>query len=105
MGRSRLPTDKTGERIQALFPARAQNFAVTATTARNGTDFGADVTVVELTPTQDMFVKFGSSTVVATTSDIPLLAGIVYTYHTQGNLRVAAIRDTVDGTLRITELE
>lgn len=105
MGRSKLPLDDSGVRIQALFPARAQSITVTATTARNSTDFGEDVTVVELTPDQDMFVKFGGGAVVATTSDVFLAAGVVYTYPTGGNLRIAAIRDTADGTLRITELE
>lgn len=104
-GKSKLASDAMGEPIQALFPARAQNIAVIATTVRNGVDFGANVTLVELTPTQDMFVKFGSGTVEATSSDVFLASGGIYTYHTKGNPRIAAIRSTTDGTLRITELE
>jgi len=105
MGKSKLARDDMGDPIQALFPARAQSITVTATTARNSADFGTNVTLVELTPTQDMFVKFGSSTVVATSSDIFLASGGIYTYHTQGNPRIAAIRSSADGTLHITELE
>jgi len=105
MGQPRLPLDVTGTRIQNLFPARAQSIAVIVTSVRNSADFGAKVTIVELTPTQDMFIKFGDSTVAATSSDIFLASGGIYTYHTNGNPRIAAIRSSADGTLHITELE
>ena len=100
----KMPRDGTGRSIQALHPTTAQTVTVTATTAVSGANFGANCEVVELTPTEDMFIKFGDSTVEATSGDIFLRQGSVYTYAVKGDTRVAAIRSATSGTLYITEL-
>ena len=100
-----FPRDDTNETIPALFPARAQTIDVSATSAICTSDFGGKVQVVDLTPTADMFIKFGAAGQAATSGDIFLKSGVPYTYQTSGNLRIAAIRDTADGKLHITELE
>lgn len=99
-----LPNDINSKPIQALYPARANNVTVTGTTARSSA-VGGMVKVVELTPTVDMFIKMGDSTVNATTSDIFIAAGVVYDFHMKGNTHIAAIRSSTSGTLYITELE
>lgn len=88
----------------ACAPAATQIITVTGTTARSTPSFGSTTVSVELTPTVDMYVKFGDTSVVATTSDVRLNAGIVYTYKIGTNVRVAAIRDSSSGSLYVTEL-
>lgn len=105
---TQLARDDRGNAIQAAHPARSQRITVTATTARNSTDFGSAVSIVELTPSVDMWVAFGDDTVTATAAagaNIPLKAGIVYAYDLRENLRIAAIRDSADGVLDIVEIE
>jgi hypothetical protein len=102
---SGLPHDKNSSPVPALFPALQQTVAVAVGSARTAANFGANTLAVELTPTTDMFVLFGDSTATADSGDIYLASGVVYTYATGGNSRIAAIRSTADGTLYVTELQ
>lgn len=99
------PQGGDGRSLHALFPARAQSIAFTVTSARNSADFAEGVKVVDLYATQDVFVKFGTSSVTAATTDVFVKASTITRYATHANLRLAAIRSTADGTLFITELE
>ena len=100
-----LPHDKNSKPVQALFPASQVAVTVTGTTARTAADFDVDTLAVELTPTEDMYIKFGDSTVTATSSDVLIKSGIVYVYAINGNDRLAAIRVSTNGTLYVTELQ
>ncbi len=101
-----LPFDERGGIAQALEPHKMQSIAVTAASARNGTDFDGDTVAIELRPTTDMFIKLGDGTVTAAATDCPVFEvekGIVYAFGV--NRRIAAIRASADGTLYITELK
>jgi len=107
-----LPTDANDNIIPAvrLKGSNAHSISVTATTAKNTTAFDADTRVASLYATEDMYVKFGDSSVTATISDHFFPKGIYYDFAIGGgkvkqSIHVAAIRVTTDGTLYISEKE
>jgi hypothetical protein len=107
-----MPTDLRNNPIPVLRMRedKAHTINVTATSARNSTAFDAETRVVSLYATEDMFIRFGNSSITATTSHHFLPAGTYYDVSLggQGNgfaSHVAAIRSTSDGTLYISEKE
>lgn len=105
-----LPKDSDNNPIPALRlkDSGAHSVAVTATSARNSTAFDNDTRVVSLYATAPMFVSFGDGSVTATTSDHYFPAGIYYDIAIGGgkagqSTHIAAIRESSDGTLYISE--
>lgn len=113
MARTSAPKDADGVALQALRPlltAGSHQIIVTSTTARNSIAFGSASSALSLWALQDMFVRFGDSTVTATTSDHFIPKEMWLTFSLGGDLltaatHIAAIRDITDGTLHISEQE
>lgn len=107
-----LPTDAKGNPIPAvrLKSGGAHQIAVTSTSARNATAFGSDTEIVSLYASGAVFIKFGDSTVTATTSDHYFPAGVYYDFSIGGGdvkqyTHVAALRADQDCILYISEKE
>jgi hypothetical protein len=109
---TKLPKDNNGNPIPVLrfLQGGARNLATSASSARISTPFSAGTKVVGLYATQDVFLRFGDSSVTAGTSDHFLPAGLYYdvaigvddeAHYTH----LAAIRVSASGTLYISEKE
>lgn len=106
MSGSALPKDTSGEAIQALAPAGTPaKIAVAAASARVALPAGAVAgAVVRIASTTDCYFKFGDSNVAATSSDFLFPAGTEYLkVPAGGHTHIAAIRETVDGVLVLSE--
>ncbi len=114
---SSAPKDADGVTLQVLRPKAtpgAHQISVTGTTARNSTAFNENTRAVELWSTEDLFFRFGGSTVTAVTTDHFLPREVARSYATGGDVTVgglqqathiAAIRESISGTLYVSELE
>lgn len=107
-----LPKDSDNLPIPALRlrDGGAQSISVTASSARNGTAFNADTRVISLYATGPVFVRFGGSSVTATTSDHYLPSGVYYDFAIGGGrlqqyTYIAALRADTNCTLYISEKE
>lgn len=106
-----MPTDDNNNPIPALRlkDAGAHSVAATATTARNPNPFTAGTQIVSLYATVPVYVKFGNSTVTATTSDHYFPEGVYYDFAIGGDgqsqfTNVAVLRaGTIDGTVYLSE--
>lgn len=110
---SSAPKDADGVTMQVLRPMEtpgAHQISFTASSARNSTVFNTVTRAVQLWATEDAFIRFGDSTVTAVTTDHFLPQNQMMLYAIGGDsvaqsTNVAAIRDTTNGTLHVTELE
>ncbi len=102
-----LPLDGSGHPIDLfrLSPGNAQQIAFTGTSARQTNAFVSNRLAIAVYATKDCFVKTGSNTVTATTSDHFLPAGFYTTLALKGDTYIAAISNGTNGTLYISELE
>ncbi len=107
-----LPVDRDNNPIPAvrLKPSGAHSIAATATTARNTNAFAADTQIVSLYATGPVYVKFGDSSVTATTSDHYFPSGVYYDFSLGGDkvphyTHVAVLRVSADCTLYVSEKE
>ena len=77
---SKLPTDNSGKPIPALRlkDDGAHSITSSGTSARNSTAFTAKTKVVSVFATEDVYLKFGDSSLTATTSDHFFPAGVYY---------------------------
>ena len=107
-----LPTDMDDNVIPAvrLKSGGAHSISVTGTTARNTAAFNAETRIVSLYATGPVYVKFGDSTVTATTSDHYFPSGVYYDFAVGGGkvghyTHVAALQVTAGCTLYISEKE
>ena len=105
-----LPTDENNHPIPALRlrDGGAQKINVTATSARNSTAFDADTRIVSLYATAPIYVRFGSSSVTATTNDHYFPANTYYDIAVGGDeskqaTHIAALRTDTDCLLYISE--
>lgn len=106
-----MPTDDNNHPIPALRlkDSGAHSIAATATSARNATGFAADTQIISICPTISVFVKCGSSSVTATTSDHYIPAGLYYDIAIGGDgqkqtTHIAVLRaETTDGIVYISE--
>ena len=106
-----MPTDDNNHPIPALRlkDGAAHSIAATSVSARNPNAFGADTQIVSIYATVPVFVRFGSSTVTATTSDHYFPAGVYYDLAIGGDgqkqfSNVAVLRaETTDGIVYISE--
>jgi hypothetical protein len=107
-----LPKDSDNNTIPALRlrAGGSHAIAVTATSARNAAPFTSFCRVVSLYATGPIFLRFGNSSVTATTSDHYFPGGVYYDMAIQGsktsqNTYVAAVRAEGDCTLYVSEKE
>lgn len=107
-----LPTDMDDNVIPAvrLKSGGAHSVSVTGTSARNTTAFNAETRIVSLYATGPVYVKFGDSSVTATSSDHYFPSGVYYDFAVGGGkvghyTHVAALQVTSGCTLYISEKE
>lgn len=110
-----LPTDDDNRAIPAMrlrAVGGAQSIAATATTTRNATAFAADTQVVSLYATVPVYVRFGSGSITATTSDHFFPDGLYYDFAIAGGdgkgphfSNVAVLAVSASGTVYISEKE
>ena len=109
-----LPKDADNNPISALRLRSGGSHAIsaTATSARNATAFPDDTKVVSLYATGAVYVKFGSSTVTATTSDHYFPTGLYYDFAVSGgdskgprNTHVAVLAASTSCTVYVSEKE
>lgn len=106
-----MPIDDNNNPIPALRlkDGGAYTIAATATSARNATPFGSDTQIVSICATVPVFVKCGTSSVVATTSDHYFPAGFYYDIAIGGDGQkhtpyISVLRaDNTDGFVYISE--
>ena len=107
-----LPIDADSNSIPAmrLKSGGAHKITSSGASARNSVAFGADTQVVSLYATQDVYVKFGDSTVTAANTDHFFPAGIYYDVAI-GNSRsghathVAVLQVAAGGFVYVSEKE
>jgi hypothetical protein len=107
-----LPRDENNNAIPVLRlkSDKAHKIDFSATSARNATAFEASTQVISLYATQDVYLRLGGGSVTATASDHFFPAGVYYDIAIGDDqsgqaTHIAAIRDTLDGTLYISEKE
>lgn len=101
----------TSTNIQNFAPVQTKTLATTATTGRVTFDYTSPTVVTQLDAnsaitscmvtndgTKTAFIKFGDSTVTATTSDTPILGGAIYVFDKGINLFAAGICGGSDST-------
>ena len=109
---TKLPLDTNDNPIPALRlkDSGAHTISTSITSARNTLAFSNDTKIISLYATQDVYINFGDSTVVATNSDHFFPANTYYDIaigdeSTGHNAYIATLRDSADGTLYISEKE
>lgn len=107
-----LPQDTNDNPIPALRLKQggAHAITVTATSARNTTAFASDTQIISLYATSAVYIKFGNSSVTATSADHYFPAGIYYDIAIGGEnsahyTHIAVLRTDTDGYLYISEKE
>lgn len=108
-----LPRDSENNVIPAvrLKASGAHAINATSSSARNSTAFGADTQVISLYATVAVYVKFGTSSVTATSSDHYFPAGTYYDFSIGGGkvnhyTHVAVLRvGGSDGVVYVSEKE
>ena len=106
-----LPRDSDNNIIPAvrLKVGGAHSIAVTSSSARTG-PFSADTRIISLYATVPVYIKFGDSSVTATTSDHYFPSGVYCDFAIGGGAvpqygYIAALRVSTDGTIYISEKE
>lgn len=108
-----LPKDSENNVIPAVRLKASGAHAINATNAslRNANAFGADTQVISLYATVPVYVKFGTASVTATSSDHYFPAGVYYDFSIGGGkvhhyTHVAVLRvGGADGVVYISEKE
>ncbi len=107
-----LPTDSDDNIIPAirLKGSNAHSITTSATSAKNTTAFDSETRVVSLYTTEDVYVKFGTSTVTAATTDHFFPKNVYYDFAIGGGkttqyTHIAALQASTAGTLYISEKE
>ncbi len=107
-----LPKDQDDNVIPAvrLKGADAHSISSTVITARNSTAFDSETRIVSLYATEAVYIRFGDSSVTATTSDHYFPSGVYYDFAIGGDrvkqsTNLAVLRVDTDGTVYISEKE
>ena len=102
--------DSHGQVIPALTPGDSQNVATSAVSAQS-TAITADIAVVRLFGTEDMYIEFGSNPTALTNgtsmylpAGVPEYFAVPRTLKAAGTCKIAAIQVSTGGVLNITEL-
>ena len=81
----------------------SQTVAVAASSARTTNAVGEFVRVAMIYSSTDAYYNLGDATVTATTSNTFIPAGAEHFIQIRGGQRVAFIRDSADGTAKVSE--
>jgi len=101
---SSKPTSWNPGGPDGVIPSTVQRVAVGATSARTAADWSDQTTFVEVCSSVACHIKFGTSSVEATTSDLYLPANFPRIYGVSVSTpRLAVIRASGDGFLTVTE--
>ena len=107
-----MPLDSNDNPIPALRlkDGGAHTISTSTSSARNATAFGDDVHVISVYATEDVYLKFGDSSVTAAGTDHFFPAGVYYDIAIGGDgaaryTHMAALRVTTDGSVHISEKE
>jgi hypothetical protein len=103
---AKLPLDRNSVGIQVLGPGNySAGFAVTAASARAALPTGCvGGDVVRIASTQDCYIKFGTVSTDAATTDILFLAGAEFMTVPNLATHLAAIRVGSDGVVQVTKM-
>ncbi len=109
---TKLPLDTNDNPIPALrfVNGGAHSVTTSASSARNSTAFNGDTRVVSIYATADVYLKFGDSSVSASTSDHFFPAGLYYDVAIGGDqvghaTHLAALQVSAAGVVYISEKE
>jgi hypothetical protein len=107
-----LPTDNNNNPIPAvrLKNGGAHTITSAASAARNASAFNSDTKIISLYATEDVYIKFGASDVVATTSDHFFPKGLYYDLAIGGGdtkqySHISALRVSANGSVFVSEKE
>tara|TARA_B100001093_G_C26139488_1_gene722711 strand:- start:160 stop:495 length:336 start_codon:yes stop_codon:yes gene_type:complete len=107
-----LPQDSNDNPIPALRLKQggAHSISASASSARNSTAFAADTRIISLYADVPVYVRFGDSSVSASTSDHYFPAGLYYDVALGGEntahyTHIAVLRANTDGSVYISEKE
>ncbi len=107
-----LPQDLNDNPIPALRmkPDSAHKITIGITSTRNSNAFDADTQIISLYSDVPAYIAFGDSSVIATTSDHYLPAGLYYDVsiggdHSAHYTHIAVLQASGAGTLYISEKE
>lgn len=105
-----LPLDERKNAIPALRMNgdKAHTISISSSSTRNSTAFDDQTHVISLYATEDIYLRFGDSSVTATSSDHFFPAGVYYDVslgdEANGHAtHIAVLRVSGDGTLYISE--
>jgi hypothetical protein len=103
---STLPLDRNATAVQVLGPGNyAAGIAITVASNRTALPTGCVAgDILRIASSQDCYVKFGTVTVTATTSDVLFLAGAEFMKVPAGATHIAGIRVGADGVLQVTKM-
>lgn len=83
----------------------SQNLAVAIASAAITNGFGANTHEVRVVSTTNCWIRFGAApTAAAAANNVYLPAGVVEYFHVSPGQKLAAIRDSADGTLNVAEM-
>jgi len=97
-----FPTDANNSPIWALRPRTTHTLSFTGTSQQTPA-FNKNTIVVRVYANQDCFLEFGLNPT-ATSSSMPLPAGVVEYFKVQDAEKIAAIQISAAGSLYVTEL-
>ena len=107
-----LPTDVDDNPIPAvrLKDGAAHSITTSGTSAKNTTAFDSETRIISLFATEDVYIKFGGSSVTATTSDHFFPKNTYYDVAIGGGRTaqytyIAALQVSTAGTLYVSEKE
>lgn len=107
---TQLPTDQNNLPIPALRlkDGRAHKITVGAASARNSVGFESDTQIISLYATVPVYIRLGTGSVTATTSDHYFPAGTYYDIAVGGDgvaqsTHIAVLRESSDGILYVSE--
>lgn len=87
------------------FSGVSQNVSVAVASAAVTNAFGANTFEIRVVSTTNCWLSFGASpTASAAANNVYLPANVVEYYHVNPGQKVAAIRDSADGTLNVAEM-
>jgi hypothetical protein len=101
-----LARDRHNKGIQALAPGTVQVVAYTGTAARTTNALATDCVVVRLVSSTDCYIKIGTGSPTATTSDVFLPASTPEYFKVSGEstLKISAIQSSASGNLNVCEM-
>ena len=101
-----LAKDRFNHAIQALAPSTTQTVAISGTSAATANALSKETVVIRVLATTACFIRIGTGTPTATTSDVPISANVPEYFRVNGNetIKVAGIQLTSGGALYVTEM-